>query len=66
MDSKRKHKKHLKMRSYWLKNIRMIIYGGLIMDFDNYINERMQNDSKKVEDFWSGYKDFKIGVLFKQ
>ncbi len=35
------------------------------MDIENYINKRLNFDTEKIHDFWSGYKDFKIGVLLK-
>lgn len=35
------------------------------MDLDNYINNRFNNDQNEIDNFWNGYKDFKIGILLK-
>jgi len=36
------------------------------MELNEYVNDRLNNDSDKIKEFWNGYEDFKIGVLLKQ
>lgn len=36
------------------------------MDLNNYINKRFDNNTEKIQDFWNGYDDFKIGYLLKE
>lgn len=36
------------------------------MNLDNYINERLIKENISGEEFWKGYKDFKIGVFLKE
>ena len=37
-----------------------------MIEFNNYLQNRLNKNKKLEKDFWVGYEDFKFGVLLKE
>lgn len=37
-----------------------------MIQFKDYLDNRLQQEPEMAKDFWNGYEDFKIGVMLKE
>ena len=37
-----------------------------MIDFNDYLEDRLSRDSKLAGNFWDGYEKFKLGVILKE